>query len=60
MADTDSTDVAADDEHGHDEHGHESTSEPLGPVDLTTWAYAIPGSILALLVIVSLYVARGA
>ncbi len=61
MADTETTHAAAnDDAHGDDHgHGHESASEPLGPVDLTTWAYALAGSILALLVVVALVVARG-
>ena len=46
-----------DPEHGH---GHASTSETLGPVDLTTWAYAIAGSVLAILTILALYLAGGA
>lgn len=49
-------------EHGHGA-GHENEhapTEPLGPVDVTTWAYALAGSGLGLLVIGALYLARGA
>lgn len=46
---------------GHDEdHGHGTASEPLGPVDVMTWAYAAAGSLLGLLVVAALFVARGA
>jgi hypothetical protein len=47
----------------HDHHvsgdGHEPAGTPLGPVDVTTWAYAIAGSIAGLLVALALWVARG-
>lgn len=58
MSDTENT-HAVGDEHGQD-HGHAPTSEPLGPVDVTTWAYALGGSLLGLLVVVALLAARGA
>lgn len=52
-------------DHGHDHDaghgdGHASAGEALGPVDLTTWGYAIAGSVLAILTILALYVAGGA
>jgi len=40
--------------------GHESQGEPLGPVDLTAWAYALAGACLGLLTAAGLYLARGA
>jgi hypothetical protein len=44
---------------GHAEgHGH-AVGEPLGPIDLTMWAYAAAGSLLGLVVILALYVAGG-
>lgn len=58
MSETENTHA---DEHGSDQdHGHAHTGEPLGPVDVMTWAYAGAGSLLGLLVIVALFVARGA
>lgn len=56
MSETENT-HAAGDEHGQD-HGHGPAGEPLGPVDVATWAYALAGSLLGLLVIVALLVAR--
>lgn len=47
----------ADTEHGH---GHGPTGEVLGPVDLTTWAYAIAGSALGVLTVIALVIAGGA
>ena len=59
MSDTENT--HADDAHGQDRgHGHAPAGEPLGPVDVMTWAYAAAGSLLGLLVVVALFVARGA
>ena len=58
MSETESTHVAGD-EHEQD-HGHAPAGEPLGPVDVMTWAYAVAGSLLGLLVVVALLVARGA
>jgi hypothetical protein len=66
MTDTEHTpETAGQSDHGHDrdpEHGHgqASSGEALGPVDVTTWAYAIAGSVLAILTILALYVAGGA
>lgn len=65
MPDAETTHVTTD-EAGHgqghdsdDDAGH-AASEPLGPVDLTAWAYAIAGSALGILILLALYVARGA
>jgi len=66
MSDAETTHASTDeagDSHGHDaDHGgtHGSAGTPLGPVDLTTWAYALGGSVLGLLTLLALYVARGA
>ncbi len=47
----------------HDEHasghGHAPAGEPLGPVDVTAWAYAMAGSIVGLVVAAALFAARG-
>jgi hypothetical protein len=55
MSETETT-HSADEGHGdHHEHG-----PTLGPVDVTTWAYALAGSLLGLLVLLALFIARGA
>jgi hypothetical protein len=63
MSEAESTDLADRAElHGHDS-GHDSehaAEEPLGPVDVTTWAYALAGALLGLLVVLALYLASGA
>jgi hypothetical protein len=61
MSDVDTGHMSAD---GHDHHApgddHEPPgTTPLGPVDVTTWTYAISGSIAGLLVALALWVARG-
>lgn len=38
-------------------HGHESDGEPLGEVDLRSWAAAIGGGAIGLAVAVALFVA---
>jgi hypothetical protein len=62
LADTTTLDVH--DGHGPDDHGdagghghpaHES--EPLGPIDLAAWGYALAGAGLGLVVVIALYVA---
>lgn len=58
MADT-HPDHGASDEHGAG-HGHASAEERLGPVDLVAWAYALVGSLMGLVVLIALYLARGA
>lgn len=40
-------------------HGHAPAGEPLGPVNVTAWVYAIAGAAIAALVALALYVARG-
>lgn len=42
------------------EHGHASVGEHLGPVDVAAWGYALGGSLLGLVVLLALYLARGA
>jgi hypothetical protein len=57
--------VAADghgDAHGHDAghgsgHGHDDPEEPLGPLDLAAWAYAIAGGLLGLVTAMGFYMA---
>jgi hypothetical protein len=39
-------------------HGHGTVEdEPLGPVDLAAWAYAVAGAALGLLLVIALYLA---
>ncbi len=48
--------------HGHDsdhDGAHAPAGEPLGPVDLGAWAYTLGGSMLGLLTVLALYIARG-
>jgi hypothetical protein len=47
-------------EHGQQvsDHGHAGDpTEPLGPVDVAAWTYAIGGAVIGLLVVVVLYLA---
>jgi hypothetical protein len=39
-------------------HGHEGAAEPLGPLDLTTWAYALAGGTLGVVVVIALIIAN--
>ncbi len=57
MSDAD-TDHATADTHD-DGHGHVPVGEPLGPIDWETWAYAMGGGLLGVLVALALFVARG-
>lgn len=60
VSDADTGNMSADDHDHHVSGGvHEPAGTPLGPVDVTTWAYAIAGSIAGLLVALALWVARG-
>ena len=38
-------------------HGHEEPSEPLGPVDLVGWGYALGGGAIGLVTALALYAA---
>ena len=65
MSDADTTaqtvttdDHAAVDDH-EEGHGHEAPAEPLGPVDLEAWGYAIGGGLIGLIVVVALFLAGG-
>lgn len=56
MSDADTLHTPTDvDHHGH--HGH--AGQPLGPIDLTAWGYALAGSLLGVLAVLALLVARG-
>ena len=41
---------------GHGGHGA-AESDPLGPIDVAAWGYALVGAALGLLVVIVLYVA---
>lgn len=57
MSDADPTPASTD---AHDDgHGHAPEGEPLGPVDVTLWAYALGGAVLGVLVVLALLIARG-
>jgi len=51
-------------EDGHQDHppGHGEVHPiaELGPVDIAAWSYTLAGSLLGLLTVLALYVARGA
>lgn len=38
-------------------HGHEPPADPLGPIDLKSWAYAVAGGAVGVVVAVVLFVA---
>jgi hypothetical protein len=42
------------------DHDHDHAAEPLGPIDVTAWAYALAGGAVGLLVALAMFVARGA
>lgn len=58
MSDAETTPTPATDDHDSG-HGHAPAGEPLGPVNVTAWAYALAGSLMGVLMLVALYVARG-
>ncbi len=61
MPDTDTVVATAADgepEHASD-HGHGSSGQPLGPVDVTTWAYALGGCVIGIVVALAMLAARG-
>jgi hypothetical protein len=55
MSDTDTTPADSHD----DGHGHAPAGEPLGPINLVAWGYAIAGAVLGALVVLALFIARG-
>ena len=61
MSDADAAHVSAtDDNDDHASgHGQAPVSEPLGPVNLTAWAYTIAGAAVGVVVALALLVARG-
>jgi hypothetical protein len=44
----------------HDDGHHEPAGEPLGPIDVAMWGYAITGGVVGILVVLALFVASGA
>lgn len=56
MSDAETTPATDDHDSGH---GHAPAGEPLGPINVTTWAYALAGSLLGVLMVLALYIARG-
>lgn len=57
MSDAETTHAAAD---AHDDgHGHAPAGEPLGPVDVVAWGYALAGAVLGILAALALFIARG-
>ncbi len=61
MSDVDAVSVSATDDQADDVSGHGDApaAEPLGPVDLRAWAYALMGGAVGLVVVVALFIARG-
>lgn len=62
MSDADPTHApagGAHDDHGSG-HGAHEPSEPLGPIDVAAWGYAIAGGAVGVVVALALYVAGGA
>jgi hypothetical protein len=41
------------------DHGHGSAGEQLGPVDVMTWAYALGGGVIGIVVALAMLAARG-
>jgi hypothetical protein len=58
MSDADTTHATPADAHD-DGHGHESAEEPLGPINLVAWGYAIAGGAAGLVVALAMFIARG-
>jgi hypothetical protein len=61
MSDVEHAPAAPSDGHAaHDDgHGHESAGEPLGPIDMGTWAYAIVAGAVGVVVALAMFVAGG-
>jgi hypothetical protein len=60
MSDAETAPATATD--AHDEasgHGHEPAAEPLGPIDVNAWLYAIGGGAIGVVVALALFVAGG-
>jgi hypothetical protein len=61
MSDAETAAATTPDSHDdHDGGHHEPTGEPLGPIDLAAWGYAIAGGAVGILVVLVLFVASGA
>jgi|GEM_PF-7048514 len=61
MSDAETAHASAPDTHDDraDGHGHAPAGEPLGPIDVTAWAYALVGAAMGTLVVLVLFIARG-
>ena len=60
MSEVETAHAPADEDHAHptgDAGAH--GGEPLGPVDVAAWVYAIGGAVAGLIVVLALAVARG-
>lgn len=60
MSDAETTHVSTTDSHDDHGSGHGSAAagEPLGPVDVTAWAYTVAGGAIGVVVVLALFVAR--
>ena len=62
MSDAQMTAAGDVDDVTHDDHdaGHgATTSEPLGPVDVTAWAYALVSGAVGLILALAMFIAGG-
>ena len=58
MSDAETASATAPDAHDdHDDGHHEPAGEPLGPVDVAKWGYAIAGGAVGILVVLALFAA---
>lgn len=56
MSDVDEAKASAEEQHAG--HGH-ATGQPLGPVDVVTWAYALAGASVGVVLVLALLAASG-
>lgn len=60
MSEVETAPAPASDDHAHHAgHDRAHDSEPLGPVDVAAWVYALGGAAAGLIVVLALAVARG-
>jgi len=59
MSDAETASATATDTHDEPAsgHGHEPPAEPLGPINVRSWAYAIGGGAIGVLVALALFAA---
>jgi hypothetical protein len=58
MSDAETAHTPATDAHDNAGH-HEPAGEPLGPVDVAKWGYAIAGGVVGILAALALFAASG-